>query len=181
MTEQLKSTAHHIALTGHRPPKLGGYNINTPAYKKLQADLEQYIRYSLSLHKTVICHSGLALGADTVWSKAILNMRNEFPTRVLFHAEIPMLNQPSRWPSAKDRLFWQQSVESADFSTIYGEVSETLSAGKLLDKRNNGMVDHCDELLAIFDGSKSGTGNAVNYAERTGKNTIHIHPSRYFS
>ena len=174
------TSCHHIAITGHRPTKLGGYNLDTPGYYKLQQDLEQYIRFMLSQHDRLTCHSGLALGADTIWSKAVLNMRETYPTRVYYHAEVPMMTQSERWPFAADRLFWKRCVDSADFVTIYGEVSSTMSAGKLLNNRNIGMVDHCDTLLAVFDGSPSGTKNAIDYAKRKSKEIVMIEPTKYF-
>jgi uncharacterized phage-like protein YoqJ len=32
--------------------------------------------------------------------------------------------------------------------------------------RNEWMVDHCNDLLAVWDGSDGGTGNCVRYAQR---------------
>lgn len=176
-------TTLHIALTGHRPTKLGGYDISTDSYKRLQDDLEQYIAHALQTHQTVVGHSGLALGADTIWSKAIFAMKEKHPDRVLFHAEIPFMNQHGRWFKASDINFWHHQVDNADFQSVYMDSDEThdnKSVGRALNDRNNGMIDHADVLLAVWDGSSSGTGNAVRYAKSKGKTIVFIEPSKYF-
>lgn len=176
----------HIALTGHRPKKLGGYNINTQAYKDLQQDLEDYILYQLDNNDIIIGHSGLALGADTIWSKAILAMREMYPGRVKFHAEIPMMTQSTVWFKESDISFWQTQVNSADFKTVYGDLSDypeserKNEAVKLLDIRNKGMINNCDILLAIWDGSPSGTGNAVEDARKSNIPVVEVDPAKYF-
>lgn len=173
----------HIGLTGHRPSKLGGYDISTPSYQKLQKDLEQYILHQLETHDIVVGHSGLALGADTIWSKAILSMREKHPGRVQFHAEIPFMSQHSKWFKKSDIDFWHEQVETADDSTVYADFKTEVTnaqAGKALNDRNIGMINHSDVMLALWDGSKSGTGNAVNYSRSVDKHIQFIDPKNYF-
>lgn len=43
-----------------------------------------------------------------------------------------------------------------------------------MQKRNEYMVDLADIVIAVWDGSASGTGNCVRYAERCGKQIIQI-------
>lgn len=42
--------------------------------------------------------------------------------------------------------------------------------------RNEWMVDHCDLLVALWDGSSGGTGNCVRYARRVGRPTVNLWP-----
>ena len=181
-----KESTFHIGLTGHRPTKLGGYDLSQHGYQGLQNHLETIIEMNLQNYEVVVGHSGLALGADTIWSKAILAMRNKYPGRVKFHAEIPMMSQASVWFKKADIDFWQEQVATADFKTVYGDLSEFPEdqhkklSSKFLDDRNRGMLDHSDELLAVWDGSKGGTGNAVAYAKKTNLKTIVIEPTRFF-
>ena len=173
----------HIGLTGHRPTKLGGYNISTPEYQKLQSDLEQYIQYQMQFYDLIVGHSGLALGADTLWSKAILNMREKHPDKVKFHAEIPFMSQHSKWFKKSDIDFWHEQVKTADYTTVYADFDKEVTnaqAGKALNDRNIGMIDHSDVMLAIWDGSTSGTGNAVEYSRSVNKPIQFIDPKSYF-
>lgn len=183
----------HIALTGHRPPKLDGYNINTPKYQALLNDLKQYIRYQLKTYDVVWGHSGLALGADTIWSKAILEMKQEFPNRVFFHAEIPFWEQSSSWFKDSDISFWQKQVNEADAKSVYdqdfaefkktsqNQYEQKRRASKALQDRNIGMIDHADILLAVYDGvSSGGTKNAIDYATNKKKEIVFIETKKYF-
>lgn len=38
------------------------------------------------------------------------------------------------------------------------------------------MVDLADMVIAVWDGSKGGTGNCVQYAQKKGKEFIRINP-----
>ena len=49
-------------------------------------------------------------------------------------------------------------------------------AGYKLQKRNEWMVDHCDILIAVWDGTSGGTANCVNYAQSVNKEKIFIDP-----
>lgn len=178
----------HIGLTGHRPPKLGGYDLATPSYAKLRADLAQYIRFQLSQHSHVCCHTGMALGADTIWGLAILDMKQAFPGRVLLHAETPYLAQVNAWFKQSDRNTWAYLRANADFETVYDPEFETnivtvgaRHAGNILNARNHGMVNACDLMLALYDGTPSGTGNCVTYAQKQGVPVVMIAPTNYFS
>lgn len=179
----------HIALTGHRPNKLGGYDLSTPAYRRLQSDLETYIENALKRADVVVGHSGLALGADTVWAEAILAMRDKHPGRVFFHAEIPMMEQSEAWFKDSDVSRWRRFVDAADEQTVYGALAgldktsdaRKRKASQLLNLRNDGMIDHADELLGLYDGhSRGGTANALAYAKKVGKFTFIVAPSVYF-
>ena len=46
----------------------------------------------------------------------------------------------------------------------------------VMQKRNEYMVDLADKVIAVWDGSKSGTGNCVKYAKQVGKVVIRIEP-----
>lgn len=181
----------HIALTGHRPNKLGGYNLVTPAYARLQDDLEAFIHFQLLTYNVVWGHAGLALGADTIWARALFTVQKQVPQRVKFYAEIPMMSQSKQWFKQSDISFWNHQVENCDDSTIYDpdfekltETERKYSAGKVLNKRNIGMVDHSDILLALLwaddRGLKSGTHNAVKYAQKQNKHIQYINPGNYF-
>lgn len=181
-----ESKTIHIGFTGHRPNKLGGYDLSAQGYRDLQDDLETYIERNLQVFDFVIGHSGLALGGDTIWSKAILSMKEKYPGRVLFHAEIPMMEQAEAWFKQSDIDFWHEQVERADFKSVYGSLAGRSDserkklAAKFLNVRNEGMLDHSNVLLALHDGTSGGTGNAVAYAKKTNLVTHTVHPNVYF-
>lgn len=182
----MEKTEIHIGFTGHRPNKLGGYDLSVQGYLNMQQDLETYIEKNLEVFDVVVGHSGLALGGDTVWSKAILAMKEKYPGRVLFHAEIPMMEQAEAWFKQSDIDFWHEQVERADFTSVYGSLAgrpdheRKRLASKYLNLRNEGMLGHSGVLLALHDGSTGGTGNAVAHAKEINLVTHTVHPNVYF-
>ena len=48
-------------------------------------------------------------------------------------------------------------------------VREAGYAGWKMQERNKWMVDHCDEVLALWNGTSGGTSNCVAYANKIGK------------
>lgn len=177
------STRLVIALTGHRPNKLAGYKLSDPFYVRLQKRLEEVIRGYLDMYDVIQCRSGLALGADAVWSKAILAVKEVYPDRIQFHADIPMEEQASVWFNRTDIDFWHHQVKHADSKTVYGSLSEypesqrRYMAIRLLEDRNQGMLAPADVVIAIFDGNdKGGTANAVRFAKQQDKQLIVIDP-----
>lgn len=178
-----------ISLTGHRPSKLGNnYDMNSAPWQAMKTDLEIYIERNLEVYQTVVCHSGLALGADTIWSMAILSVRERFPGRVKFHADIPMMEQATPWKhSPKSVAFWNKQVETADSQTVYGSLANLpegpkriREAARLMNVRNHGMLGATDLVLALYDGTPGGTGNAIAFAEKKKIPVIAIHPDVYF-
>lgn len=165
-----------IALTGHRPTKLAGYDRSAPFYRRLQDEL---LRVSLrALHSSaepLTLHSGMALGADTVWAEAILTLREVYPDRVRFTAHVPFPGQPDRWP-AESQNHYRRLLAQADEVHTYG----TEYTSQVMQLRNVGMIDACDTLIAVYDGSeRGGTANAVSYARRVAKPIIQLHPERF--
>lgn len=165
----------HIALTGHRPNKLDGYNLNTPFYRHMHDSLASVIEYNLPAYDVIWVHSGMALGADIVWACAARTMMKKYPGRVKLHAEIPVMTQPDIWVSAKDKKLWHELVDLADAKSVYAEKYSP----KCLQDRNIGMINHADCLLAIWDGSNGGTKNAVDYAKSIHKPVTYYAPVEF--
>lgn len=170
----MSQSVFNISLTGHRPKKLDGYNLDTRFYKQMRQHLMQIISYYLDRYDQVVCHSGMALGADTVWSEAIANMRFKFGSRVRFIAHMPCRNHESRWPEQSQRHYHKLLSHSDDI-VIYSD-HYTPSC---LNQRNIGMVDAADLLIAIWDGSKSGTSHCVSAAKKRNVQVHQIHPDTF--
>lgn len=105
-----------LALTGHRPDKLAGYNMQNEFYDRLRERLVRIIERSLENYPIVECHSGMALGADTIWAEAIIECRERYgDARVIFVADIPDYSEAS--PS-KLRLDGASIVRFSGFSVF---------------------------------------------------------------
>ncbi|MET0888335.1 MAG: SLOG family protein [Mycetocola sp.] len=169
----MSENTFHIALTGHRPNKLAGYNLNVPFYAALSSWLIHIVETGLQKHEHLTLHSGLALGADTVWSHVILAVREQYPDRVAFVAEVPVMTQSSQWPSARDQKFWQKQIDTADLVNVYAESYSP----RAMQLRNEGMLRPAQLVLAVWDGSTGGTGHAVRFAEKQGIPVFRMTPA----
>ena len=167
-----------LSLTGHRPDKLAGYNVNVPFYDRLRHRLIRIIERSLDNYKIVECHSGMALGADTVWAQAILECQQKYGTnRIRFIADIPDMKQSYRWISKADRDRWKELIDKADEVRQYAHQNVGKSYAYILNQRNIGMIQDCDILIAVYNGDATGgTANGVRDGIRMNKFITYIRP-----
>jgi uncharacterized phage-like protein YoqJ len=146
-----------LGVTGHRPPKLGGYRIPNPIYEAVCERIDTMLQ---TLAPTRIL-TGMALGVDQ-WVAEIC-VTHHIP----FIAVIPFEGFSSKWPEESRRQF--------DYLCSRAESVRLVTATReyrpgLLQTRNKWIVDNCTEMLAVYNGSAGGTANCVEYATRRGKN-----------
>lgn len=184
-----------VGFTGHRPNKLWGYDYQHTSYIALKEKVKKF----LIEEKVRIVYCGMALGFDTIVALAVLELKDEgFDIKLV--ACIPCANQECRWNIA-DRNLYKSILKRTD--KIYGlnehgtEIDLSLMEdGTLIDEdgaaydvayqpwlmqdRNKVIVNHCDHLIALWDGTKGGTANCVEYARRTGRvNIIRWNPEDF--
>jgi uncharacterized phage-like protein YoqJ len=135
-----------LAATGHRPPKLGGYNLLVR--RALGALAVEYL--SQNRPDTVI--TGMALGWDQAVAGACAAL--DIP----FIAAVPFKEQANRWPEEAQRR-WQRLIAAAERVEIISEHA----SDRAMQQRNRWMVDHADEMLALC-----GTCNCIAYAAQQG-------------
>lgn len=151
-----------VAFTGHRPDKLGGYKLPNDTYIKVCRDIDWLLK-ELNPEKVI---SGMALGVDQ-WAANIA-----YKLGIPFVAAIPFEGQELAWPEASQKTYrLLRKLASEEVIVSPG--------GYLADKmqvRNIWMVDNCDSLIAVWDGSKGGTGNCVEYAKSVDRKIYQIDP-----
>lgn len=167
-----------IALTGHRPPKLAGYDYNNIFYKRLYKKLDNIVKQALTRYDYLELHSGMALGADTIWAKVIIDNKKQFPNKIKFIADVPNMEQYKKWPpNSNSKEIWLNLMEYADEVITYEDKNPGKSIGYILNARNWGMIEPCEVLIAVYNGDKTGgTANAVKYGLSKNKKIIYIHP-----
>lgn len=142
-----------IAATGHRPDKLGGYD---PA---IEARLQKLASEYLDEARPAVVISGMALGWDTAIALASLE------ARIPLIAAVPFRGQDGKWsPQGRERY-----ADILVRATEVHVVSEGGYASHKMQLRNQWMVDHCNRLVALWNGTPGGTANCVNYAISVGK------------
>lgn len=150
-----------IAVTGHRPDKLGGYN----ATRNFQL-LREHMKLEIVKHPDPILISGCALGIDQIWMEAGL----ELGINVI--AAIPFVGYDSKWPQ-RSRTTYAALLKQCN------EIVHVCEPGydpAKLQRRNVWMVDNSDLLIAYWNGTPGGTANCLQYAASKGKQAIIFNP-----
>lgn len=150
-----------IAVTGHRPDKLGGYT--NEAYDILLELATQ----QLKILKPSKVLTGMALGWDQAIADACIKLK------IKFDACIPFATQDKIWPYAS-KIKYRDLLLHANRCII---VCEGDYAPNKMQIRNEYMVDNADKVLALYNGTKGGTGNCVKYAEEKGIEVINCWPN----
>lgn len=144
-----------VAFTGHRPDKIGGYAVPNPTYDRIVRELEWQLLW-LGPVKAI---SGMALGVDQWAAQICVNLG------IPFVAAVPFAGQERMWPQASVAVYEKLIAKAAEVVVV---CKGGYTASKM-QERNRWMVDRCDVLIAVWDGSCGGTGNCVEYAHKVKK------------
>lgn len=184
-----------VAVTGHRPHKLGGYGPSA-VQDRVRAAIEDFFE-SVGTHTcecggtsyiasaSGVCPtcreirpgtvtytqeaiSGMALGVDQWFAETCIVLG------IPFTAAVPCDDQERLWPEESQRHY-RELLAKAHHVRV---VSPGPYAPWKMQARNEFMVNECDVLLAVWDGSSGGTANCVKYAEKVGKPVWRIDPRR---
>jgi uncharacterized phage-like protein YoqJ len=159
----------NVAFTGHRLNKVGGheFSIKNMMLKILLALWDLPGAGDLSLN--II--TGMAVGVDMWAAQCAVHLRDIRGLDATLEAFLPFQAemQTRKWRKAErdehgqllrraERVF---EVSKLDMDASY------LRASEAYQERNMAMVDACDFLFAIWDGSLGGTRNCVTYGLET--------------
>ncbi len=138
-----------IAATGHRPDKLGGYS--DKVFDRLVKVAEAYI-LEQNPEKGI---SVMALGWDQAYAQALCNLGIDW------EAAVPFESFYSRWPSTSQAFYFKLLAQATTVTVV-----SDWAGVKPMQIRNEYMVDNCDKLVSLWDGSAGGTYNCLRYAKR---------------
>ncbi|MGD1413398.1 SLOG family protein [Bacillus stercoris] len=177
-----------VCFTGHRPNKLGGYDMKNPTMLKLKDKLLEVIEELIIKEEKSRFITGGALGTDQAACWCVHILKKKFP-HIKNIIATPFKEQDKVW-SADQKMWYKRMLDVADEIVNVEEldkykVSEDkpgeFSPAKM-QKRNEYMIDHSEAIVAVYDGTKSGTRNCLNYAKRTylGHQLWRLHPDFNF-
>lgn len=152
-----------VMVTGHRPPKIGGYNRKAPQRLRIKAAIAQL----LDRLKPDEAITGMALGADQDFADVCVAMN------IPFCAAVPFSGQELRWPK-EAQAYYQSLLTKA--SRVVNVSPSNAAATIAMHQRNEWMVDEIGDdgqVIAIFNGSAGGTAHTVQYAISR-RRTIHV-------
>lgn len=163
-----------VAITGHRPNKLGNdYDLSSKLLDQILPNKISEIIYSHTSYKPdwdldteIIFISGMALGVDQMFAKLAVRLGYKYV------AAIPCKDQDIKWPE-KSKHRYHQMLSYRHCTAYY--VSNLPYDNYCMQRRNQWMVDNCDLLIAVYDGSPGGTKNCINYALSVGKKIEYVH------
>ena len=156
-----------ICVTGHRPNKMYGYDISNEKWNNLKENFKKI----LIENKCDEAITGMALGVDTVFALAVLELKEE-GYDIKLHCAIPCKNHSCKWIDESVKLYNDILSKANTVHTVSDEEYKPW----LMQKRNEYMVDLAEKVIAVWDGSSGGTCNCVKYAEKKNKEIIRIKP-----
>jgi len=141
--------------TGHRPGKLDISEEEVKNYLEtavLQAVQDGYTTFI----------SGMAPGTDIIAAEIVLRLRMDNPTLKVVCA-MPYRGFGQRWKNGwSERM--QTIVTQADEVKYVCDSASRSS----YQQRNQWMVDHSSRVIALYNGTKGGTRNTIEYARKKG-------------
>lgn len=137
-----------LAGTGHRPNKLGGYEVEA------SMKVAQLANMVLEYYSPTLVISGMAQGWDQALAQAA------YDRKIPFHAYIPFEGQEYVWPSVS-RYYYRALLAKAALVKVCspGDYSP-----RAMQVRNQAMVNDCDLLIALWNNTPGGTANCLQYA-----------------
>jgi uncharacterized phage-like protein YoqJ len=110
--------------------------------------------------------TGMALGVDQ-WAANIARKM-----KIPYIAAIPFEGQESKWPKRSQRTYRAlRKLAMGETIVSPGEYSV-----EKMQIRNQWMVDNADAVIAVWDGTRGGTKNCIEYAKSQNKQIYYIDP-----
>lgn len=157
-----------IAITGHRPQKLGGFQ-DCPLHHRIKSEIRRVFLAIADRHpEGCLLLSGMALGVDQWAAEIALDLG--WPV----YASIPCDNQEGIWPQ-RSQEYYRDLLSRCTHTVI---VSPGPYTALKMQVRNQYMVDRCRRVVAVWDGTGGGTANCVTYARTKGRPITQIDPMR---
>lgn len=158
-----------LMVTGHRPKDLFGpqvssedrYNLDSSAYDPIRAWFQKKFN---ELQPTELI-TGMALGIDQLFCEEAVKYKAAHP-EVVIVAAVPCIEHSSKWRNESKRLY-EDLLSKCD--EIH--MAAVPYSAEAMQIRNEYMVDRCDAVLAVWNGTPGGTYNCLKYA--SGKKKIY--------
>lgn len=134
-----------IAITGHRPEKLSSISFIEASLRKAYRDTA-----------ATLIIQGMAAGVDLMSAK------------IAYQMGLPWICAKP-WeghkPRRDDEINYQRAIDLAQ-EVVSVNPSLEYPGPWVYQKRNEWMVDNSEIVVAVWDGTKGGTFNCVNYAKK---------------
>jgi ribonuclease HI/uncharacterized phage-like protein YoqJ len=148
-----------VAVFGHRPPELGGYDEN-PVATGVREKLTEILAAKKKLYPDLYMLTGLLLGTEQLAAEAARE------AGVPYVVIQPYPAPESQWPSAsRDR--YAELIRHADAAVLLERAvpDSKPKFGAALARRDGWLAKHADEAVVVWDGRDPALGKLVRTLE----------------
>ena len=151
-----------VAITGHRPGRLAYHGLSFTISKEWRKVIN-WLKDKFVEENVTDVYCGMAEGCDIAAGIAAYELANEMYT-IKLHCILPYKNY-------NNRIRWHYILKEAADEWV--ELSDEFYRG-CDNVRDQYIVDHCDKLIAIWDGIPSGgVWSTIRKAEKKDKEIIY--------
>lgn len=149
--------------TGHRPQTLPwGYNEDDPRCINLKHRLKGEILCAIHDHNIHYFLSGMAQGVDTWAAEIVLELQRDYS--ISLECVLPCRDQALHWPYESRRRYRTILQRCNQVTLLQPHYSRDC-----FQRRNQYMIHHSRLVIAVWNGTPSGTGSTVQYAKSSGR------------
>jgi uncharacterized phage-like protein YoqJ len=132
-----------LTVTGHRPDKLRGLDVDTFAMAVFKDQRPPGAEFNI----------GMAIGWDLACARACAALG------IPYRAYVPFVGQELRWSKVDQKRYHEALGKASDVIVV-----SRVPCKAAYKDRNRAMVDECAGVWALWDGSNGGTSHCVSYA-----------------
>lgn len=160
-----------VAAFGHRPPQLGGYDVDNPTASDVRRRLRDVLRGWRQIHQDLVVLSGMGLGAEQLAAQACVD------EGIPFVAVLPYPEPDKVWPDSSRRRYRVLLDQARSTITLDRTAPSTRqAAGKAAGNRDRWLVGSADAAVVVWDGQDRGLGELVGALERKDADVFPIAP-----
>jgi len=158
--------------TGHRPHKLHyGFEEDHPDCIKLKIQIALEIQAMIGKGCDTFI-TGMAMGTDIWCAELTIDLRRASTAKgIKLVAVIPYEGQANRWNRDYQERYYNILSKADDVVTLAAHYHEGC-----MQERNQHIVNRSAHMIAVFNGSGGCTKNTINYARKTGLDTVILNP-----
>jgi hypothetical protein len=136
---------HGIAVSGHRPPELGGYDEN-PTVAAVRQRLGEILGAKASMHPDLVVLTGLGLGAEQLAAEAAAALG------LPYVAVLAYPDPDAVWPQASKDTFRALLTAARDVVVLQREAPKTKQlAGQASARRDAWLARHAAEAIVVWN------------------------------
>lgn len=150
---------HLVAVSGHRPPGIGGFDAN-PVAEGVRRTLREVLEAKAVLHPDLVVLTGLGLGAEQLAAEAAAE------AGIPYVAVLPFPEPEAPWP-ASSRARYRTLLEGATARVVVDPVAPATKqrAGAALGRRDAWLARRASEAVVVWDGVDPDVGRLVRSFE----------------